>query len=243
MVVADGRPARIAHAVTTVTDPADLRLFDGQGLTGSGSGRLRMPGIGDDAAGHASNVGTRRGSGIECESVSALRTATIAAMFTRRHRIGRHLYIEALESYREPDTGRPRHRCLARWRAERSFAEELGQTRFGIEHAASNITYWQGIIDGTVRPRVPIHRKRAVESVRGWQRRLDDATAHLSALTAARDAGLPAHDAGIEQAQQAEAARWAGIGASIRAMFQPQPPPDLTGLAERVRRLTTQNNP
>ena len=64
-------------------------------------------------------------------------------MFTRTHRIGRHFYTEALESYRDPDTGRPRHRSLARWRAERSFAEELGRTRWKIEQATGNIAYWQ----------------------------------------------------------------------------------------------------
>ena len=46
-------------------------------------------------------------------------------MFTRTHRFGRYAYIEVLESYRDPGTGRPRHRCVTRWRAERSFAEEL----------------------------------------------------------------------------------------------------------------------
>jgi len=64
-------------------------------------------------------------------------------MFTREHHIGRHLYIEALEGYRDPDTGRPRDRCLARWRAERSFAHELGLTRFRTEEAACHLAYWQ----------------------------------------------------------------------------------------------------
>jgi hypothetical protein len=164
-------------------------------------------------------------------------------MFTRKHRVGRHLYTEALESYRDPETGRPRHRCLARWRADRSFAQELGKTRFNIERATHNLAYYKGVIDRTVRPRLARHRKCAPASVQSWQRRLDIATAHLTALSAARAAGLPADDAEIERAAQAEAARWAAIGASVKAMLQPPPPNLTTGLAERVRRLATLNDP
>ena len=111
-------------------------------------------------------------------------------MFTRAHRIGRHLYTEALESYRDPDTGRPRHRCLARWRAERSLAEEIGRTQHAIERATHNATYYQGVIDRTVRPRFWKHRKWAPEYAKDWQRCLDTATIHLTALTAARQAGF-----------------------------------------------------
>jgi len=141
-------------------------------------------------------------------------------MFTREHHIGRHLYIEALEGYRDPDTGRPRDRCLARWRAERSFAHELGLTRFWTEEAACHLAYWQGVIDRTVQPRVPQHRKPATDCVKFWRSRLDIATAHLAELTVARDAGLPADDAEIEQAALAEADRWARAGTATRMMLQ-----------------------
>ena len=53
-------------------------------------------------------------------------------MFTRTHRIGHYDYLEVLESYRDVDNGRPKHRCVARWRAGRSLAEELGRTRFDV---------------------------------------------------------------------------------------------------------------
>jgi hypothetical protein len=164
-------------------------------------------------------------------------------MFTREHHIGRQPYIEALERYRDPDTGRVRHRCLARWRAERSFAHELGLTRFWTEEAARNLVYWQGVIDRTVQPRVPKHRNRATECVKFWQRRLDIAAAHFAELTAARDAGLPVDDAEIERAALAEADRWARAGASTRMLLQPPSLPGLTGLAEWVRELGTRKYP
>jgi len=164
-------------------------------------------------------------------------------MFTREHHIGRHLYIEAVESYRDPDTGRRRHRCLARWRAERSFAQELGQTCFWAEEAARNLAYWQGVIDRTVQPRVPKHRNRATECVKFWQRRLDIAAARFADLTVVRDAGLPVDDAEIEQAVLAEADRWARAGAATRMMLQPLSLTGLTALAERVREVATRKYP
>jgi hypothetical protein len=165
-------------------------------------------------------------------------------MFTRTHRIGRHLYTEALESYRDPDTGRPRHRCVARWRAERSLAEEIGRTQHAIDRATNSATYYRGVIDRTVKPRFPKHRKDAPECAAAWQRRLDTAMTHLAALTAARQAGVPAADADIERAAQAEAARWAALTGRAHAILQPRrAPADLTAIAERVRRLATQNDP
>src|SRR5690242_4730371 len=93
------------------------------------------------------------GSGNECRCGGTPEATTILSMFTRTHRIGRHAYTEALESYRDPETGKPRHRCIARWRAERSLAEELGRTRYAVDCANESVAYWQGIIDRTVRPR------------------------------------------------------------------------------------------
>ncbi len=125
-------------------------------------------------------------------------------MFTRKHRIGRHLYTEALESYRDPDTGRLRHQCLVRWRAERSFAEELEWTQFSIEHATRNLAFWRE--RGTKASRAPgtlpllwggLSMSRTAML---WRRRLDRLTVHFAALTAARDAGLSADDVQIEQA-------------------------------------------
>jgi hypothetical protein len=143
-------------------------------------------------------------------------------MFTRTHRIGRNVYAEALESYRD-ETGRPRHRCLARWRAERTFSEELDRTRFAIEKAADQLRYWQGLLDQTVQSKFWRHRLRAPEMAKFWRHRLNAATAHLAALMTARQAGLAVDNAEVEQAEQAEASRWVEMG----AMFQLRPAPDL----------------
>jgi hypothetical protein len=162
-------------------------------------------------------------------------------MFIRTHRIGRHSYTEVLESYRDPDTGCPRHRCLVRWRAGRNFSQELGRTRFGIEHNTSIISYWQSIIDGTARPGKRIGR--ASDTVTFWRRRLAKDTAHYAALTAARQAGLPADDAEIERAAEAAAREWRAVTARAQAVLNPKPRSGLRDLAARVRRLATQNDP
>ena len=39
-------------------------------------------------------------------------------MFMRQHRINGTDYVEVLESYRDPVTGKPKHRLVVRWRAE-----------------------------------------------------------------------------------------------------------------------------
>jgi hypothetical protein len=164
-------------------------------------------------------------------------------MFTRTHRIGRYDYIEALESYRDPETGKPRHRCVVRWRAERSFAEELGRTHFEIEHANEKIAYWQGLIDRTGGPRFPKQTKRAPEALVSWRRRLQMATSHFAALTEARNKGLRANDSEIEQAVQVEASRCAALRTRATSMSsRPARAPDLAVLADRLRRLITQND-
>ena len=98
----------------------------------------------------------RPGSGNECQSNTTLVTTTSSrrgsdSMFFRTHRIGRNVYTEALESYRD-DSGKPRHRCVARWHADQSFAVALGKARHAVEDAADTLAYWQGVIDRTVRP-------------------------------------------------------------------------------------------
>jgi hypothetical protein len=164
-------------------------------------------------------------------------------MFTRTHRIGRHVYTEALESYRAPETGRPRHRCIARWRSERSFPEELGRTRFAIQEANRSIAYWQGVIDRTVRPRFWKHPRRAPKCLAFWRRRLQTEMSHFAALTEARNKGLLADDGEVEQAAHTAQARSDELRLSLSGMFRPAPMPDLAGLADRVRRLATQNDP
>src|SRR3954454_13340086 len=128
-------------------------------------------------------------------------------MFTRTHRIGRYLYTEVLESYRDPETGKPRHRCIARWRAERSFAEELGRTRFAIDEANKNIAFWQGLVDRTVKPKCRKQISRAPDAISFWHRRLQKEMSHWTALNEARDKGLPADDGEVERVAQLHASR------------------------------------
>jgi hypothetical protein len=166
-------------------------------------------------------------------------------MFTRTRRVGSRLYTEALQSYRDPETGRPKHLCVARWRAEHSFVEELGRTRYAIENAEKNVAYWQGIIDRTVRPRFWKQYRRAPGAVVDWRRRLEAATAHLAALTEVRAAGMAVDDGEIEQATLAERARWDGMLASLNAAITPRPAPDnrLADLADKARGLMQMNDP
>lgn len=156
-------------------------------------------------------------------------------MFTRTRR----LYTEALQSYRDPETGRPKHRRVARWAAERTFVQELGRVRYKIEAAEENIAYWQGIIDRTVRRRFWKQYRRAPGAIVDWRRRLEAATAHLAALTEARTAGMAADEGEIEQAALAERARWDGMLASFNAAITPRPAPDnrLADLADKARGL------
>jgi hypothetical protein len=56
-------------------------------------------------------------------------------MFTRTHTVsGGYAYTEVLESYRDPVTHKPTHRCIARWPAEWSLAEAIAEAE---EFAAS----------------------------------------------------------------------------------------------------------
>jgi hypothetical protein len=164
-------------------------------------------------------------------------------MFTRTPRIGRYLYTEALESYRDPVTGLPKHRCVARWRAERTLAEEMGRARFRIANATKNIAYWQGVIDRTVRPNFWKHVRRAPDSVKHCRASLATETARHAQLMAVH-AVLPADSGEIDRAAETERAKWDAIGASFRAFTQPRPPTDqLAALAERIRAIAAQNDP
>lgn len=128
-------------------------------------------------------------------------------MFLRTHRVGRSVYTEALESYRDPVTGRPKHRCIGRWKADQPFAVALGAARFSVETATHNLAYWQGVIDRTVRPNFWKHPRRAPENAKFWRRHLDRSTAHLAALEAVAAKLGPVEadvQAGIEAARQ----RW-----------------------------------
>ena len=153
-------------------------------------------------------------------------------MFIRQHRVGRRIYTEVCESYRDA-AGQRRHRCLARWRVEQTFAEAIGRTQFEIELAARNVASWE---------KEPPSRP-AEQTARFWQRKLENATRRLDALTAVREAGLPADEAAIERVAQAEREKWQAVMAGVRTMVRPPPVPGLSVLAERVRWLATQNDP
>jgi hypothetical protein len=116
-------------------------------------------------------------------------------MFTRTHHVGRYAYTEALQSYRDPNTKQPKHRCIARWPANHSLADELRRARTFVDDLQSNIAYWQGVIDRTVPPpRRPFHPRRARRVLAWYDQRLPRATARLAALQAASDGlapGLP----------------------------------------------------
>jgi hypothetical protein len=165
-------------------------------------------------------------------------------MFLRSHRIGRHLYSEALESYRDPVSSKPKHRCIARWRADRSFAAEIGQTQHAVETASHNANYYQGVIDRAVRPKFRKHYKQASDSLKFWRSRLNKSSKHLAALVEARGKGLVVDDSEIERAEQAEAARWRRLTSSVTGAIRPTPAPDrLATLAELARALMVQNDP
>jgi hypothetical protein len=46
-------------------------------------------------------------------------------MFTRRHAIGDNLYTEVLEGYRDLLTGKPKHRCVVRWKYGMTLEEAI----------------------------------------------------------------------------------------------------------------------
>ena len=173
-------------------------------------------------------------------------------MFLRTHRVGRYCYTEAVQSYRDP-------KPLVRWRAGRSFVEELASTRLDIEQATREVANCQAVIDrspGTHQGRIIVssrrerERKQAQDEMKRWQRSLGLANAHYTALTAAREAGLPADDAEIEKAAKAEAERRAKINAQIAARITAILAPlkkssalDVRELTAKARTLVTENDP
>jgi hypothetical protein len=60
-------------------------------------------------------------------------------MFLRTHRVGRSVYTEALESYREG--GKTKHRCIARWKADRSFVAVLAEARLAVDDSSLSGAY------------------------------------------------------------------------------------------------------
>jgi hypothetical protein len=120
-------------------------------------------------------------------------------MFTRTHRIGQLLYTEVLESYRDPNTRQPKHRCLARWPASRSFEEELALRESVVACCAPQAEKWRAIADNTEHYRLHRYteeaenappcppctyrmRKGSMKSAEFWEQRLARATARLEAL-------------------------------------------------------------
>jgi hypothetical protein len=89
-----------------------------------------------------------------------------------------------------PETFDRRLRCLR-------FASSR-DTQFCIERAAENLAYYQSVIDRTVRPSEEASQARS--GLRDALATLAEAIAHYAALTAAREAGLRAEYAEIEQA-------------------------------------------
>ena len=146
-------------------------------------------------------------------------------MFIRTRRVGRLAYTEALESYRDPATGKPKHRHIARWKADQPFAVALAQARARFGNASESRVYWQGILDGTVRPirrgmrrRSPDKPKNAIRHL-AW---LDRGVAHLAGLEAVH-AKLPAAEADIQAATDAMQERAEQIRLQTAAFTIPPP--------------------
>ena len=158
---------------------------------------------------------------------SLLATTPVCAMFLRTHRVGRSVYTEALESYRDPITGKPKHRCIARWR-DRSFAVALAEARAQFGNTSESRAYWQGILDGTVRPRVRGLRHRSPDKPREARRNLavlDQGVAHLAGLEAVHAKLAPAAEADIQAATEAVRQRMEQNRQETEAFTPPAPPP------------------
>jgi cobalamin biosynthesis protein CobT len=148
-------------------------------------------------------------------------------MFLRTHRVGRSVYTEALESYRDPIIGKPKHRCIARWR-DRSFAVALAEARAQFGNTSESRAYWQGILDGTVRPRVRGLRHRSPDKPREARRNLavlDQGVAHLAGLEAVHAKLAPAAEADIQAATEAVRLRMEQNRQETKAFTPPAPPP------------------
>ena len=120
-------------------------------------------------------------------------------MFIRQRRSGQRIYAEALVSFRDPDTGKSRHRCVARWPAAHSLAEEIDEMQRDHDRAQRNVTFWQGLIDRTVEPRYPAQIRRAPANLQYWLRSVATTATSLARLGEAR--------AGLEQEMAEKQAR------------------------------------
>jgi hypothetical protein len=164
-------------------------------------------------------------------------------MFVRTHRVGSNVYSEALESYRDQATGKPRHRSVARWSAERSLAEEIAEAEWETGYLNRQLASCCAVIDGTVSPRDWRQYYRARKAEPDLQARLDKASKRLAALNKAKD-GLGIADDEVERARQAivdeverrrEQAASKSPAASARLF--------VVRLSERLRDLSMQNDP
>jgi chromosome segregation ATPase len=162
-------------------------------------------------------------------------------LFTRTHRVGKSVYTEVLESYRDPETGRPKHHCIVRWRGEHSLAEEIAGVRSAIEGRTRSLAERQAEFERTKRGRNYGRFRSAQKWLESTRRDLDRATAHHAALETARAAGLEADDDAIRQATEELEAEDARFQAHMRAIMRPPPSP-LAELAARLRDLMAQND-
>ena len=127
-------------------------------------------------------------------------------MFLRTHRIRGNVCTEALEAYRDPVTGNPKHRCVARWPVDQPFAVALGEARFRVERDRHQAMRWRGIMDRTV-ARPPKQVRAAPRMVKIWEARLAVSSVRLAGLEAVA-AKLPPVEADVQTATDAARQRW-----------------------------------
>ena len=62
-------------------------------------------------------------------------------MFLRLHHIGESTYCEVLESYRDPATGKPRHRLVVRWAAQygRDVRQQIPRAKLQLRRAKADL--------------------------------------------------------------------------------------------------------
>ena len=91
-------------------------------------------------------------------------------MFLRSHRIGEQVYTEALESFRDPLTRKPKHRCLACWPAALSLDEAISDAEKTASVALQTAQSW------APRPGLP-PSKNCLRALKAHQRALVHAEA------------------------------------------------------------------
>lgn len=112
-------------------------------------------------------------------------SATRNLMFTRTHQTGDYAYTEATQSYRTASQNK--HRCIARWPAHRSLADELALAQQRVDQLRLDIAYWQDVIKRTIPPKPRSCPASAPRVLADLQHRLLRATARLAALQAASE--------------------------------------------------------